>query len=75
MLTFRQLFLFLSKGYYKLKNNREELLKNIIDSITIISGNAQLAKEVGHIKWAQDYLDRIIIECNKITSMVNHNKN
>ena len=50
-------------------------MKNIIDSITIISGNAQLAKEVGHIKWAQDYLDRIIIECNKITSMVNHNKN
>lgn len=47
-----------------------EHLRKIIDSITVIRGNAQLAMEVSHIKWARYYLNDIITECDNINLLV-----
>lgn len=56
------------------KINIDAVLIKAIDSIFIIRGNAQLAKNVDQIVWAKGYLDEIINECDNLNLLVNQVK-
>lgn len=52
------------------KAKHNEMISNIIDSITVIKGTAELAIKVDHPKWTNRYLHEIIKEVDMITSLI-----
>ena len=49
---------------------KKDLLYKLVDSMTIIKGNAQLASEAGNIKWSRDYLEIIIREIDQASALL-----
>ncbi|SFH38948.1 hypothetical protein SAMN05660649_05019 [Desulfotomaculum arcticum] len=47
-----------------------DLLYKLIDSMTIIRGYTQLAKEAEHMKWSRNYLDIIMREIDHASSLL-----
>jgi hypothetical protein len=52
--------------------NKDELrwmLAELMEKNTVIRGNAQLALECDHPKWAKKYISSIILHIDKITAL------
>ncbi|WP_027363502.1 hypothetical protein [Desulfotruncus alcoholivorax] len=49
---------------------KNDLLYKLIDSMTIIKGYTQLAKEAEHIKWSRNYLGIVLREIDHASSLL-----